>query len=600
MDRNTTLAIVLSASVLMLWMTFFAPQPPAPSKKPQQTESSATSNAKPDDEPDAPKKATSPSTALTDVAADTSMTALTQGNEQLITVENAVFKAQFSTKGGTLRSLKLKKFTKYDKKTPVELVSAKNTGALGLEFTTPTNRLLDTRALYFTPEKAPQGGAIQVKDKAELAFTAPINGGLLRQVYSFQKDSYEVGFRVEMQKADAITTSQGYDLVWNGGVPFSEQGVFQEAEGANAHARSGGEVVSVDVMKDVNKVGQQLSGKVDWVAVKNRFFANIMMPQQDTKGGAVNGVMVGEWEKPNYWEDYAARLEMARPAEGKSHSYKLFMGPMDSHLLNPYNQDLYALIDTGGWMAAISRFFALWVFLPIFGFLHGFIPNYGIIIIVFALLVKVALHPLTKSSMQSMAKMGAMSPKMKEIQEKYADNTQKQQQEMMKLYKETGANPLGGCLPMLLQMPILIAMYRFFPNSIALRQEGFLWANDLSAPDVIASLPFSIPFYGSWVTGFAILMAVSMVFQMQTQPTAAAPNDPSQKIMKYLMPVMMLCIFNGFSSGLNLYYFAFNIFSIIQQKWINNSMKAKGLATTPEPAKKAPQPKPTIAKSKRK
>jgi YidC/Oxa1 family membrane protein insertase len=581
-------------------MFFFTPEETPTSKPKPATEqqASSSSNSNPDIQ-DAPKLVTTPSTAIAHVDADSTLKAIAQGTEQLITVENDLYKAQFSSKGATLRSLKLKTYTKYDRKTPVELVSASKTGAIGLEFTTPSNRLIDTRALYFTPEKQPDGSVVQVGNQAELAFTAPMNGGTLRQVYSFKKGSYEVGLRVEMIKPESVATSQGYDLVWSGGVPFSEQGVYQEAEGANSHARSGGEVVSIDIMKDSNKLSQQLSGKVDWVAVKNRFFTNVMIPTAETKGGAINGVMVGEWEKANYWEDYSARLEMPRPAEGKPHQYKLYMGPMDSKLLNAYDLDLYALIDTGGWMAAIARFFSQWIFLPVFGFFHTFIPNYGIIILLFALLVKVVLHPLTKSSMMSMAKMSLLAPKMKEIQTMYADDKAKQQEAMMKVYKETGANPLGGCLPMLLQMPILIAMYRFFPNAIQLRQSDFLWANDLAAPDMIMHLPFSIPFYGEWVTGFAILMALSMVVQMQLQPTAAPSNDPSQKVMKYMMPVMMLCVFNGFASGLNVYYFAFNVFTAIQQRWINQHMKAQGLVATPAAAPNATKPKPTVAKSKK-
>lgn len=173
----------------------------------------------------------------------------------------------------------------------------------------------------------------------------------------------------------------------------------------------------------------------------------------------------------------------------------------------------------------------------------------------------------------------------------------KQQQEMVKLYQEAGANPLGGCLPLLLQMPILFAMYQFFPNAIDLRQEAFLWAKDLSAPDVLFHLPFTIPFYGNIVTGFSLLMTISMVFQMKLQGSST-PEQPGMQVFQYLMPVMMLSIFNGLSSGLNLYYFAFNIYSMIQQKLLNNQMEKQGLVEAKPKKEKPAKGKAAPAKKK--
>jgi YidC/Oxa1 family membrane protein insertase len=204
--------------------------------------------------------------------------------------------------------------------------------------------------------------------------------------------------------------------------------------------------------------------------------------------------------------------------------------------------------------------------IPLFLFLHMFIPNYGIVIIVFSIIIKLALHPLSKTSMKSMKRMQALQPMMTEIREKYKDDPQKMNQQVMNLYKDYGVNPAAGCLPMLLQMPILFALYSVFRSSIALRQAAFLgWIHDLSIPDVIFRLPFSLPLFGiSEVSGLALAMGITMFVQQKMTVT-----DPRQKAMVWMMPVMMTLLFNGFPSGLNLYYFVFNVLSIGQQMWLN-------------------------------
>jgi len=205
---------------------------------------------------------------------------------------------------------------------------------------------------------------------------------------------------------------------------------------------------------------------------------------------------------------------------------------------------------------------------------------------VLAFLIKLVLYPLTKTSFKSMAKMRELQPRMEVIKEKYADNPQKQQEAMMKMYKETGVNPLGGCLPMLLQYPVIIALWQFLPQAIELRQQGFLWAQDLSAPDFILSLPFSIPMYGDAVAGFTLLMGISMVFQMKLSMTNQ--NNAQAKIFTYVFPVMIFVIFNRLASGLNLYYLCYNVLTAAQQKVIN-----KQIHDHPEeldPQKKAKKP----------
>jgi YidC/Oxa1 family membrane protein insertase len=214
-----------------------------------------------------------------------------------------------------------------------------------------------------------------------------------------------------------------------------------------------------------------------------------------------------------------------------------------------------------------------WIILPFFTFFGGLLPNFGLVIILFAFLVKLVLYPLTKKSFESMAAMRELQPEMKALQEKYKDDPQAQQQATMKLFKKAKVNPLGGCLPNLLQAPVLITLWRYFQNSIEIRQESFLWAQDLSAPDVIINLPFTVPLLGSHIAGFVLLMALSMVVQMKISGGGAgAASNPQMKIFQYVLPVILFVFFNQFASGLSLYYLIFNTLSIGQQMLINKQI----------------------------
>lgn len=251
---------------------------------------------------------------------------------------------------------------------------------------------------------------------------------------------------------------------------------------------------------------------------------------------------------------------------------------MEFSRISAYKLDLYDMVDYGwDFFEFMTRPVAKFVFIPIFNLLDDYIPSYGVIIIILAFLIKGAVYPLTKKSYRSMAQMRELQPKLEALKEKYADNPKKQQEATMKLYRDGGVNPLGGCMPMLFQYPIIIALWQFLPQSIAIRQQGFLWAHDLSAPDVILNLPFTIPLYGNFVAGFCLLMGVSMIFQMRLQSSPA--SNAQAKMIMYLMPAMIFFIFNKWAAGLNLYYLCYNVLTAVQQKFINKSIeKEKELA----------------------
>ncbi len=567
MDRNTVTATALIALILVGWFLLM-PKTPTPAA-PSQTDSTITVDAVPTPE-------TSSTTATTTVA-DSTLGAAGQGTARAVTVQTEFYTAVLSTKGGTLRSFTLKDYQQADRRTPVQLVDTAQAGALGLVFSTPRNRTVDTRTLFFdTPA---QGTVVVTGDSLVVPFEAQIGAGRLRFEYVFKKDDYRIGWRVARQNAAAFATADGYDVVWSGAVPFSEatHERHDELMRSGAYGRSGGDVEHIALVSDASAT-KTLSGQVDWVATKNKYFTAALFPQRPTRGATLEGVRDGAADAPNVTQDYSVRLDMPTLAEGQVDRYGLYLGPMDYFRLRRLDGDLYDMVDFGwDWMETVTRPLTKLVFNPFFQFFGSFM-RFGWVLIIFALAIKLVTHPLTRAQSRSMLKMRAVGPRMQVLKERYKDDPQRQQQETMKLYKQAGVNPLGGCLPMLLQYPVLIALYQYIPQSFLLRQERFLWANDLSAPDPILHLPFNVPLYGSYVAGFTLLMGLSMIVQMRiqsrNQPVASPEQEAQMKVMLWMLPLMMFVFFNRAASGLSLYYLCYNVFSAAEQWWIRK--------TTPE------------------
>ena len=508
------------------------------------------------------------------------------GPEREITVVTDRVIATFSTQGGTPVSYKLRSYNHAQSEDPVELVS-NEAGALALEVLPRTGALVDTRALTFQPIVNGQpfeGDTLHVEEgEGELRFEAPIGGGALRFVYGFHHDAYRVDLRVEAPGLDLLAQSGGYDLLWDGALPLAEADPQGEVQQAGAYRRYGGDTDRLRLTEAGSEELDPSTGDIDWVAVKTKFFIAAIIPETATAGAKLSGEQVGEvddaGEAGAFAQDYEARLEMPALAAGEAAAFTLYLGPLQLNRLAEYG--LYDTVDFGDWIGWMLRPIAQFVVAPVFSFLSSFIPSYGLVIIVFALLVKLVLWPLTAASYRNMAKMRELQPELTAVKEKYGEDPQKQQEAMMRVYREAGVNPLGGCLPMLLQYPLLITLWRFFQSTLVLRGESFLWAADLSAPDPILNLPFTIPFYGNYVAGFTLLMGLSMIVSMRLSSTGAVGGQ--QKVMMYMMPAIFFLFFNRFPSGLSLYYLAFNIFSIIQQRMINKQVhEAHEAGETPE------------------
>jgi YidC/Oxa1 family membrane protein insertase len=319
-----------------------------------------------------------------------------------------------------------------------------------------------------------------------------------------------------------------------------------------------------------------INGTIDWVSTKTKFFTQIIKPEVETTAALITGEADGPSDEQSTMYHYQSSIQSTIPADGRL-SYQMYIGPLDYYELRDFHPTAFDMVEISyAWMRWFADPLVRWVIIPYFEFAKSWIPNYGLLIILFGVLVKLLLAPLTKKSFKSMAAMKELQPKMKEIQEEYKDNPKKQQEETIKLYRKAKVNPLGGCLPMLLQFPILITLWRYFQNSILIRQEEFLWASDLSAPDYILNLPIGIPFLGDQLAGFVLLMTASMVVQMKVSggmSGGAAPSGgPNMKVFMYFMPVMLLFIFNNFAAGLSLYYLVYNVLSIAQQFLINKQL----------------------------
>ena len=584
LDRTALIGILLMSVLLGVWMITTAP---SEAELLAQREAQEQNGAEADtDEPDAVLEAPEAADAL-EAPTDSALfgRALT-GTPRDITVRTDRYTAVFSTQGGTLTSFRLLGYDRAGTDDHVDLVS-NPAGALALGFTPPTGAYLDTRTLQFRPVVGGQAFALdslRVADAPrELAFEAPVGEGALRFVYTFNPDSYDVGLRVETPGTDVLARS--YSLVWDGALPRTEAAIQEEVIQAGAFGRLGGETdfVRPDEPGDAEPLTR--SGRVDWVAVKTKFFLAAIIPdaRTETDGYELTGSQVGEFDTPDaFAQDYEARLELGGIGAGQADAYTLYLGPMELRRLAAYG--LYDTVDFG-FGATMTRPIARYFIAPAFAFLSTFLPNYGLVIILFALVVKLLLWPLTAASYRNAARMRGLQPQMNALKEKYGDDPQKQQTAIMALYREAGVNPLGGCLPMLLQYPILIAMWRFFQVTLVLRGQSFLWATDLSAPDPILQLPFSIPVYGDFVAGFTLLMGASMMISMRLSMSGDMAGQ--QKVLLYIMPIFFLSFFNRFPSGLSLYYLAFNLFSIVQQRMINLKVEKETAAGGPKVVRQA-------------
>lgn len=495
---------------------------------------------------------------------DSSLNVAAQSNPSIVAIANNQVRIEFTTKGAQPYSVDVKDYRRYDS-TALMLIPA---GASELNFNIYAGESLDTKDFVF--------------DIAELNDTLVVmrlpfaNGGYIQQKYTLGQDSYMLRNELSFVGLDAIIPRKvsSMDLSWKADIPRLEKGYKNEKQYSRIDYYIDGDKSPEDIGNGKNAT-KRLEAGFQWVAFQQQFFSAILTAPQ----GFESGYLALDY----YEEDDASHNLMACSAKMRTPlningnttiPFDFYFGPNHFKTLKAYDRKYEKIIPLGGWLVGwISRFFII----PCFDFLGRFISNYGIVILLMTLLLKIVVSPLTIKSYMSSAKMSALKPEIDKINEKYPkeEDMMKKQQATMELYKRAGVSPMGGCLPMLLQFPILWAMFRFFPASIELRQKSFLWADDLSAYDSVLDFGFNIPLFGDHLSLFALLMAVSM-FLYSKMTSSQMSNDPQMAPMKFmsvwLMPIMMLFICNNLSSGLSYYYLLSNLLTMVQtfviKKWV--------------------------------
>lgn len=506
--------------------------------------------------------------------------AAADGKEQLVTLENDKIRLTLSSLGGKVKRVELKDYMTWDGRA-VELMSSDSSR---FDITFPAqNRIINTGQLNF---QIVEGGTTS---KASLRLNAG-EGKYLQYNYSLEAGSYLVGLDLKVVGLhDLLPANTTYlNLDWKDQLNRQEQSVENERTASTLYYRFTGE--EVDYISETKDEKQSLKTKVQWIAFKQHFFSSVLIAD----GISFDAPVVETYTDKNQ-ERYIKNMtaSMSLPLENKPEQdirLRFYFGPNHYQSLKQIDDlHLEKLIPLGwgifGW---VNRYLVI----PTFNYLNGFNLNFGIIILILTILVRIILLPLTYGSFKSQAKIRVLQPEMLELNEKYGDDPMKKQQETMNLYRRAGVNPLGGCIPGLLQLPILIAMFRFFPSSIELRQESFLWAHDLSTYDSILDLGFKIPFYGDHVSLFTLLMTISTIIYTKMNMQMTAATNPSMKWMMYLMPIFFLGFFNNYSAGLSYYYFLSNIFGFAQQYLFKafideDAIHAKIQENKKKPAKKS-------------
>lgn len=574
-DLNSIIGFVLIFGILlyMLWQSKPTPEELAEQEKAKQEQIEA----------DKAKEAKTQEDTLVTSAEDYSVTAsadstklealknklgafayastLPSATDKETLVENDVLALKFSNKGGYISEVKLKKFVNYDS-IPIYLIKDNNAN-FNINFGTTDNRILNTKDLYFQPTITKNGENTVVSMKLKVSETK-----YLEYRYELKPDDYMLGFTIKSQGLDnVINSSQEVNLDWKLKTFRHDQSITYENRYTRlTYQHDGGKI---DKLAQTGEDDEQ-EEDVKWLSYRQHFFSSILVSEKPFKKALLTSKNLVENEDVDtiFTKQYTSKLPIAFEAGEANTPMQLYFGPTDSKILKKYDNNLDESIPFGwgifGWINKA-------LFIPLFGFLSSFLP-YGIAIIVMTILIKLLLSFVQYKQFLSQAKMKVLKPELEAIKEKYKDNKLKIQQETMALQSKAGASPLSGCLPGIMQIPVFYALFMFFPTAFALRQKKFLWVDDLSSYDVIANLPFKIPFYGDHVSLFPILAAIAIFFymkmttgqQMASQPTQEGMPDMA-KMMKYMIyfsPLLMLVFFNQYASGLSLYYFISNLISI--------------------------------------
>lgn len=528
------------------------------------------------------------------------------GEQKFYSIENELIKITISNKGGRVSAVQLKKYSKRDslnKSLPLILFDA-NDNNMGFTLVTNNNRVLNSSNLYFEPVS---GITKDAKGNQTIVLRLKTTGSAyIDFTYSLPAENYMLNFGIKASNMNSIMPAgtNSLDMQWNTRIRQQEKGrKFEDRYSSIEFKYLADEIEKLSESKNDEK---KISNKVKWIAFKDQFFSSILIADDALNSSTLKSTL--EDENSGYLKLYSAEMTVPFDPTGKTPTtFRWFFGPNQFKVLAAYDKGvsgdaelkLNKLIPLG-W--GIFGWINQYVIIQMFNFFSKYIGNFGLIILLLTLLIKIVLFPLTFKSYVSSAKMRVLKPEIDEINAKIpAEKAAERQKATMELYSKVGVSPLAGCVPSLLQMPLLFAMFSFFPAAIELRQQSFLWATDLSTYDSIMTLPFNIPFgFGNHVSLFCLLMTVTNIvytkLNMANTTTADQPGGAMMKWMMYLMPVMFLFMFNSYASGLSYYYFIATLISIIQtyviratvdEKKILAQLHAKRNSNSKNPPKKS-------------
>lgn len=490
--------------------------------------------------------------------------------EQFIVVETETFTATLSTYGAGLTSYKIKPIRTY-LNDEVELIPVGSRPRPFYRFWTYEGPVdTDKLKFRFGDEVFSNGSKVKVASGKErqLSFVTTLGEGKnLEVIYTFSGDGYKFKYEISTTGLTNVWVRPDAEVYWKGGLAYTEPDSGQDVWYSKANIYYSGDVLEKMNLNDSETETEGLTtGETKWGSVRTKYFMAALIPE--------GGMGTGAWMESEFDSTYIGKYHPNKLGVGiripiqngePSLALNLFLGPLDDEVLDNVDASLNLAMTWGAGIKFLDSIVSPISRIVLWGLkgIHKFVPNYGLCVILFSIVIKIVIWPLTRKSYQSMAAMQRLQPKIQELRDKHGKDQQRLQREIMQLYKTEKVNPMGGCLPMLLQMPLLYALFVIFRSTIEFRRAPFvLWIQDLSLPDAIMQLPFSLPLYGSHVALLPIVMGITTYFQSKSTMT-----DPNQRMMLYFMPVFLTLIFNQFPSGLTLYYTLFNIWTLMQQKY---------------------------------
>ena len=546
MDKNQATGLFLISALLLVYLFFFSPKK-TDDKVAGKTPAATTAAAK-------AAVAAVPPASIAAIAPEAALDT-TAGVAKDVALTNANLNITFSTRGGRITAVRLLKYKTFLGQ-PLDLFDAK-TARMDTRFRTVDGKTIKFSDLVFQSVAVQGTGGASV-----LTFTAPVAGGSIVQTYTLPANSFELKYDLRMNGLERTVAQEPLTFTFVDQVQQTEQDLKQ-----NRNHTTINHYLAVGDQGSLNETSEKpeefkAAGPVRWAAHKHDFFvAGLIADQQPFAGGAFNADVNLADSTTIKTLSTTLTLPVAEVEQGHG-QYRFFFGPNSFNLLKAvapeFDRNVYL-----GW--GLFRWVNRFVVLPVFHFLEQYIGSYGLIIALLVLLIKLVTWPLTYKTYESQARMKVLKPEIDELKAKYGDDATKIQQETQKLYSTFGVSPLSGCIPTLLTIPILLAMFQFFPNAIELRQQSFLWAKDLSSYDVFVKLPFYVKWYGDHVSMFTLMMTAStLLMTWQSNQTNTAMQGP-MKTYSYLMPIIFLFVLNSFAAGLTWYYFVSNVITFAQQ-----------------------------------